>query len=333
MTYLRGLKIAFPENKVFQKDVIELSKQIFKSEKSFLKMLKVYQNSGVKTRFIVNEIDWYKKHHNWKTRSLLFKENALDLLKSCISKTLESTKIDVKKLGAVVYINTTGISTPTIDAELINFFCLNSNIIRVPIFGYGCAGGVLGLNRANEIFNYTKKPVLVCNLELCSLTFRPNDFSKANIISTALFGDGASSYLIDKEGDCEILSTFELTWKDTLNLMGWNIENDGLAVVFDKSIPDFIENRFPKIIKKIKPLIDGYILHPGGNKILKAYKKVFNNHDTINISRESLAKFGNVSSVSVLSVLHDILQYKLSGRFLMSAMGPGFTAGVCQLKI
>ena len=333
MTYLKGLKITFPKNKVSQKDVIELSKQIFKTEQSFVKMLNIYKNAGVESRFIVKEIDWYKENHNWKTRSLLFREHALQLLKSCISKTLESTKIDVKKLGAIVYINTTGISTPTIDAELINFFCLNSNIIRVPIFGYGCAGGVLGLSRANEIFNYTKKPVLVCNLELCSLTFRPNDFSKANIISTALFGDGASSYLIDNEGDCEILSTFEFTWKDTLNLMGWNIENDGLAVVFDKSIPDFIENRFPKLIKKIKPIIDGYILHPGGNKILKAYEKIFNNHDTINISRDSLAKFGNVSSVSVLSVLYDVLQYKLNGRFLMSAMGPGFTAGVSQLKI
>ena len=333
MAYLTGLQIVFPKNKVFQKDIIELSKQIFNTKEGFLNMLNVYKNSGVESRFIVKDINWYKENHNWKTRALLFKQNAFELLKSCISRTIESTKIDIQKIGAIIYINTTGISTPTVDADLINFFDFNSNIRRVPIFGYGCAGGVLGLNRAIEMFRYIKKPVIVCNLELCSLTFRPNDLSKANIVSTALFGDGASSYLINDTGECEILSTNEFTWKSTTDLMGWKIEKDGLAVVFDKSIPTFIENELPTIIKKLDLSLQGYILHPGGNKILNAYKKIFNNHETINLSSNSLAKYGNVSSVSVLTVLHEALQNRLSGKFLMSAMGPGFTAGICQLKI
>ena len=91
--------------------------------------------------------------------------------------------------------------------EIFNMFKFNNEIRRLPIFGYGCAGGVLGMNRATEIFRSIRKPILVCNVELCSLTFRPQIFSKENIISTALFGDGCVTYIVGDEGDCKLLKS------------------------------------------------------------------------------------------------------------------------------
>ena len=334
MPFIRGLNSSFPANKYSQEEIISFSKNIFPKNNSFKRMLKVYENSGVNHRYLVSQLEWYKTKHGWKETNYLFKKNAIDLLKSSIIKTLNDTKIPTQKIGAIIVVNTTGISTPSLDAEIINLFDFRNEIKRVPLFGFGCAGGVLGLNRASEIFKSIKQPILVCNVELCSLTFRPHVFSKENIVSTALFGDAASSYLIDKEGDCEVEDTKDFTWKNSLDLMGWGIEDDGLAVIFDKNIPEFVTNNFRKIVNSFcDKNYTGLILHPGGKKIINAYKKIFNNNKSIRISEQILSEYGNVSSVSVLLVLERAIKKKLYGKYIMGALGPGFSAGLSKIII
>ena len=334
MTFLSSLFSAFPTNKVDQEDIIKFSKKVFSLNQNFKKMLNVYKNSGVKTRFLVEELEWYKSKHFWKESILAFKKHAINLIQICVEKTLKHSKKRPDQIGAIVVINTTGISTPSLDVELFNVFNFKNTIKRLPLFGYGCAGGVLGMNRAVELYEHIKEPVLVCNVELCSLTFRPHIFSKENIVSTALFGDGACSYLIDKTGDCKIEDSIDYTWKNSTELMGWGVEDDGFSVIFDKSIPDFINKNLYNIVKPlIKNKNTGYILHPGGMKIINAYKKIFNNHESINISQEALSEFGNVSSTSVLLVLAKILERKMSGQFLLSGLGPGFSAGVTKVSL
>jgi len=334
MISISGLSFSFPKNKVFQEEIKAIGRRLFSSKINFEKISKVYDNSGVKTRFLVEELSWYIKEHNWSERNFLFKKNALCLLKQSISETIEKTKTQPEKVGGIVFVNSTGIATPTIDAEIFNLFNFKNETIRLPIFGYGCAGGVLGLNRAVEIFKNIKKPILVCNVELCSLTFRPQIFSKENIVSTALFGDGSTSYLVGDDGNCEVINGMEYTWKNSLSLMGWGVENDGLSVIFDKVIPKFITKKLPNVLKEF-PLnkLDGYILHSGGMRIIEAYKKILNNHKTIEESQIILSNFGNVSSVSVLLVLMEMIKKKYNGKFMMSALGPGFTAGLSAVKI
>ena len=334
MIAINGLNYSFPKNKVFQEEIKAIGRRLFSSKINFDKIEKVYDNSGVKTRFLVEELNWYMTEHNWSERNLLFKKNALNLLKESIEGSIQKTDIKPEQIGGIVFVNSTGIATPTIDAEIFNLFNFTNEIIRLPIFGYGCAGGVLGLNRAVEIFKSLKKPILVCNIELCSLTFRPQIFSKENIVSSALFGDGAFSYLVCDNGDCEVIDTMEYTWKNSLSLMGWGVENDGLSVIFDKVIPDFIIKELPTLLSNFQiNKLDGYILHSGGMKIIEAYKKIFKNDVTIQESQRVLGNYGNVSSVSVLLVLNEILKKNFKGIFLMSALGPGFTAGLCKLKI
>ena len=333
MTYLSALSCSFPKNKVYQEEIKQIGEKIFSKKINFEKIKSVYDNSGVKTRYLVEDLSWYLKEHNWSERNLLFKKEATLLLKKCINETFEKTHLNPENIGALIVVNSTGISTPTLDAEILNFFNFRNDIIRLPIFGYGCAGGVLGLNRAVEIFKNISKPILVCNVELCSLTFRPQIFTKENIVSTALFGDGAASYIVGEKSNCNVMKSMEYTWKNSLNLMGWNVEDDGLSVVFDKTIPDFIIKNLPKLVNKFCITnIGGYVLHSGGMKIIQAYKKIFNNNKTIEFSEKILSKFGNISSVSVLLVLKEILK-KNKGIFLMAALGPGFSAGLSAIKI
>ena len=334
MISISGLSCAFPKNKVFQEEIKAVGRRLFSSKTNFDKIAKVYDNSGVRTRFLVEELGWYMNAHNWSERNFLFKKNALCLLKKSISDTIEKTNVKPEEVGGIVFVNSTGIATPTIDAEIFNLFNFKNEIIRLPIFGYGCSGGVLGLNRAVEIFKNNKKPILVCNIELCSLTFRPQIFSKENIVSSALFGDGAISYLVSEDGNCEVINGMEYTWKNSLSLMGWGVENDSLSVIFDKTIPEFIAKELPIVLSNFKMNnLDGYVLHSGGMKIIEAYKKIFKNNETIQESQRILSNYGNVSSVSVLLVLKEILKKNYKGNFLMSALGPGFTAGLCSLKI
>ncbi len=334
MVSVNGLSSAFPDNKVFQYEIKELGRKLFSSKTGFKKMEKVYDNSGVKQRYLVQELSWYLNEHNWSERNLLFKKNSIALLRKSIHQTIEKSNTKPERIGGIIFVNSTGISTPTIDAEIFNLFSFSNQILRLPIFGYGCAGGVLGLNRAVTMFKNLRKSILVCNVELCSLTFRPQIFSNENIVSTALFGDGCVSYLVEEEGDCEVLESMEYTWKSSLSLMGWGVENDGLSVIFDKSIPDFISKELPDVLKKfpIKKL-DGYVLHSGGMRIIEAYKKLFNNDKTIEESENILANYGNVSSVSVLLVLLEMIKKKYCGNFMMCALGPGFTAALSGINI
>ena len=204
MTSIKGLSSAFPKYKVFQDDIKALGRKIFASKTNFKKMEKVYDNSGVKVRYLTNDLNWYMNEHNWSERNFLFKKNAIHLLEKSISQTFEKSNTRPEDIGGIVLINSTGISTPTIDAEIFNLFNFNNQVLRLPFFGYGCSGCVLGLNRAVEIYKNIKKPVLVCNVELCSLTFRPQIFSKENIVSSSLFGDGSISYIVTERGNCKI---------------------------------------------------------------------------------------------------------------------------------
>ena len=334
MVSICGLNSIFPKNKIFQDEIKGLGKKLFSSKSNFKRMEKVYDNSGVKVRYLSQPLDWYLNEHNWSERNYLFKKNTISLLKRSIKKTFEKANTKPEEIGGIIFVNSTGISTPTIDAEIFNMFKFNNEIRRLPIFGYGCAGGVLGMNRATEIFRSIRKPILVCNVELCSLTFRPQIFSKENIVSTALFGDGCVTYIVGDEGDCKLLKSMEYTWKDSLSLMGWGVENDGLSVIFDKVIPEFITKELPDVLDNFSlKNIKGYVLHSGGMKIIEAYKKILNNNATIDISRNILSNYGNVSSVSVLLVLREMIKKKYVGNLLMCALGPGFTAGLSGVKV
>ena len=334
MVSICGLNSIFPKNKVFQDEIKGLGKKLFSSKSNFKRMEKVYDNSGVKVRYLSQPLNWYLHEHNWSERNYLFKKNTISLLKRSIKQTFEKANTKPEEIGGIIFVNSTGISTPTIDAEIFNLFKFNNEIRRLPIFGYGCAGGVLGINRAIEIYRSIQKPILVCNVELCSLTFRPQIFSKENIVSTALFGDGCVSYIVGDEGDCKLLNSMEYTWKDSLSLMGWGVENDGLSVIFDKVIPEFITRELPVVLDNFSlKNIKGYVLHSGGMRIIEAYKKILNNNKTIEISRNILSNYGNVSSVSVLLVLIEMIKKKYGGNLLMCALGPGFTAGLCGVKI
>jgi alkylresorcinol/alkylpyrone synthase len=182
--------------------------------------------------------------------------------------------------------------------------------------------------------------VLFLVVELCALTFRKRDQSKSNIIATALFGDGAAAALLESEADGPVIGSWgEYTWPDSLDVMGWNITDDGLGVLFSRDIPTLVRTQFREATDRFLAArglslgdVDAFVCHPGGAKVVAALEEAFGIPEgTLDAAREVLRDYGNMSAATVLFVLERMLA-RSHGRYLMTALGPGFTAGFLTLN-
>jgi alkylresorcinol/alkylpyrone synthase len=220
---------------------------------------------------------------------------------------------------------------------------LRADVKRLPIFGLGCAGGVLGLARAADLARAAPDSrVLLLVVELCALSFRKNDVSKSNVVATALFGDGAAAAVVSCRGDGPALGAAgEHTWPDTLDIMGWDVTEDGLKAVFSRAIPSLVRRHMRDVAGTFLARhalafsdIDHFICHPGGAKVLDALEEAFRlPSGALAAGRSVLRDYGNMSAATVLFVLERALGAGgLPGRSLVTTLGPGFTAGFLLLE-
>lgn len=306
------------------------------------RLLEAYDNAGIDTRHSCVPLDWYDDTPSWSARNKLYVENALDLMEAAAWKALDRAGLNAEDIDSVVAVSTSGIATPSLDALLIERMKLPNGVNRLPIFGLGCAGGVTGLARAADLATARRgENVLFCVVELCGLTFRRSDLSKSNIIATALFGDGAAAAVLSSKGaGPRIVHSAEHTWRDSLGVMGWKVEDDGLGVLFSKDIPALVRTEFEKVLAdylKAAELslsdYDGFLCHPGGAKVLEALEAVFQlPEEGLVDSRAVLREFGNMSAATVMFVIERALPEITEGRYLASALGPGFTSALLTLE-
>jgi alkylresorcinol/alkylpyrone synthase len=219
---------------------------------------------------------------------------------------------------------------------------------RVPIFGLGCAGGVTGLAVATSLAR--SRPgtnVLIVALEACTLSFRTDRLEKADIIATVLFGDGAGAAVLScrpGKGELQDITLgegHEHLWADTLDIMGWQVDDTGLGVIFDRSIPDFAGDFFSRAAAEAlekagieRDELDRYVCHPGGRKVVEALESALRlAPGSLDAERETLKEYGNMSAPTVLFVLKKVIENGEKGRMLMTALGPGFTASFLPITV
>ena len=338
---LIALQTAVPPHPVDQSYAARRAALLFEGHPEVLRLLSVFDNTGIDTRYSSVPIDWYTEPHGWKERTDLYLTHSVDLLEQVTLACLSEAHLDRNDIDAVVVASTTGIATPSLDALLIERMGLRRDIMRLPIFGFGCAGGVFGLARAADLARATPGArVLFLVVELCALTFRKDDLSKSNIVAAALFGDGAAGAIISASGNGpELGANGSYTWPNSLDIMGWEVEEDGLKARFAQSIPSLVASDFRAIAngflrKNDIPLdgIEGFACHPGGAKVLDALEDALDlTRGTLEDSRATLRDYGNMSAVTALFVLHRMRTRGVTGRTLMSALGPGFSAAFLML--
>lgn len=317
--------------------------QLFDRSASEIERLQpVYDNAGIETRYSCVPLEWYVRPHGWVERMDLFARHALDLIEQATRGALARAGRAPADIDCIVAVSTTGIATPSLDALLAERLNLRRDVRRLPVFGLGCAGGVLGLSRAAAMARAEPGSlVLLVVVELCALTFRAGDRSKSNIIATALFGDGAAAALIGDGDDGPLIGAGgEHTWRESLDVMGWRIADDGLGVLFSRDIPALVRDELrPAVLAFLARSglalddIDGIVCHPGGAKVIDAIEEVFAlPNGGLAEARDVLRRYGNMSAPTVLFVLERMLERMKAGRWLMTALGPGFTAGFQLLE-
>ena len=335
---LVSLATSVPPYRFTQGEIMASARDCFAPRHpEFERLLPAFANAGVATRHSCVPLEWYGRPHDWPERTALYIDQSLALLEQATLACLAPVGLGVDAIDAVVTVSSTGIATPTLDARLAQRLRMRADLVRLPVFGLGCAGGVLGLTRAAALARAQPGArVLLLVVELCGLTFRADDLSKSNMIATALFGDGAAAALLQVGGDGPTLGPAgEHTWPDSLDVMGWEVAHDGLGVLFSRDIPSLVRDHLAPALDDFlarqalsRSALDGFIVHPGGAKVLAALEAVFGLPvGGLEDARAVLRDYGNMSAATVLFVLRRALDRGLRGRQLLSALGPGFTAG------
>jgi alkylresorcinol/alkylpyrone synthase len=337
--HLLSLATAVPKHVLGQENISETARRVFgmAGVADLDRMVAVFGNAGIDRRYSTVPVDWYEKPHGWTDRNNLYLEHALALIEEASRQALAEAGLQPQDIDQVVTVSTTGIATPSLDALLLNRLPLRSDVRRLPIFGLGCAGGVLGLARAADLARAAPKSrVLFIVVELCALCFRHGDFTKSNLVATALYGDGATAAVISCDGNGPGLGQGgEFTWPQSLDIMGWDVADDGLKAIFSRDIPALVQRDLRRATEEFLRRhdlavgdIDYFVCHPGGAKVLDALEEAFDlAPGALGHARATLRDYGNMSAATVLFVLKRMLQSGAHGRMLITALGPGFTAG------
>ncbi len=345
--YLHGLSTALPPHTLPQAQVKDRAAIIFGDKyPQFSRLAKTFATAEIDQRHSVVPLDWFSEPHGWKDRNEIFMVEAKAMFINAAQKALKKAGWNGSDVDTVVTVSSTGIATPTLEAQAFTDMGFRDNIMRVPLFGLGCAGGVTGLSVAQSLAS--AKPnskVLLVIVETCSLAFRADRLQKADIIASVLFGDGAAAACLSTDtpdGRKITLSDgYQKIWPDTLGIMGWDVDETGFGVVFDRSIPNFVTNHFAPAVDDALTAcglthenIDRYVCHPGGTKVVEAIEGALHlNEGSLNAERDVLRKAGNMSAPTVLFVLDTVLKQGTTGQMMACALGPGFTASFLPFHV
>jgi alkylresorcinol/alkylpyrone synthase len=340
---------AFPPHYILQETVVEALKGQWEGGLENAAVLeRLHSRTGVAGRYFSLPLEQYPPLDTWGKTNNVWIETAERLGAQAIECVLSKSGVDRKQIGALYFVSVTGVSSPSVDARLVNRMRLSPQIKRNPIFGLGCVAGAAGLARAADYVRaYPDQVAVLLSVELCSLTWQRDDFTVANLIATGLFGDGAVAVLVAgdqlKLSGPKILGSACSFYPDTQDVMGWKISERGFQVVLSPDVPTVVRanlggdvDAFLKQHGMTRDQVHSWIMHPGGPKVLEAVADALDLHNgELELSWEALRRVGNLSSASVLVVLDEVMNHrrpKPGSRSILAAMGPGFCSEMLLLE-
>jgi alkylresorcinol/alkylpyrone synthase len=342
---LLAVSTAVPDHEITQREAARVAHESFSARfDDFERLVTVFESSGILRRHLVRPLDWYLKPLGWSERNAAYLDGATALFVDAAKKALAAAGLTGDAVDTVVTISSTGIATPALDARAAETLGFRSDIERVPVFGLGCAGGVTGMSLGARLAQSRPgSTVLVVAVELCSVAFRMDKLTKENIVATALFADGAAACVLraGPGGLASVEMSGQHTWPGTLDIMGWDVDDIGLGVIFDRAIPPFAEANIGPAIEGILARgglgladVDRFACHPGGAKVITALERALSlEQGALDHERTVLEDYGNMSAPTALFVLDRVIQSGLPPRTLLTAMGPGFTASCVSLQV
>jgi len=334
---------AVPPHCLLQSDAAAAARRIFAHRyAAFERMAPVFETAGIRTRYTVKPLDWYFSNLDWPERNAAYLAGAQDLFVAAANRALAGAGCEARDVDTIVTVSSTGIATPSLEARVAGRMGFRSDVERVPVFGLGCAGGVSGLAIADRLARARPgSTVLLVAIEICTAAFRMDQLTSANMVATALFGDGAAACVVrtGEAGLARIEGAGEHLWPDSLDIMGWKVDPTGLGVIFDRAIPPFAEEHVGAAVDGIlarigveRASVDRFTCHPGGAKVITALEATLRlDQGTLDHERAVLEEYGNMSAPTVLFVLDRLAKQALPKRTVLTALGPGFTCSCLSL--
>lgn len=304
------------------------------------KIVKIFEGAGVDKRYSIMDPKEVFTVTSFEDKNTMYCREAKKLGNAALQKSLKNAGWDPDSLDYIITVSCTGIMIPSLDAYLINALGLRRDITRLPVTEMGCAAGISGIIYAQNFLKANPgKRAAVIAVESPTATFQLNDFSMANMVSAAIFGDGAACVLLSSEEVAKgpkIVGSEMYHFYEATDMMGFDLTNEGLKMILDPAVPETIAAHFPKIIHPFLAKhdtsienIDHLIFHPGGKKIVQTVEELFGElGKNIDDTREVLRWYGNMSSATVLYVLQRFMEKNIpeGEQGLMLSFGPGFSA-------
>jgi alkylresorcinol/alkylpyrone synthase len=335
---LLSIAHALPPYKITQAQVLAILAQS-KGKALPPRMADILGNTGIKQRYIAMPSEYYFGARSWPDRAKVYENVAAELFAEAAGKALDRAGLTAADIGQIVCVSTTGSMTPSLPSRMISVMGFAPQTRAVPLFGYGCAGGVIGLGVAADLFRAAPdKPVLLVSLELCSIAYDHARMDKKDMVALALFADGCAAAVIGAGEGPELSAFASHIWPDTLDMMGWDIGDTGYDLVLARDIPVFVNSHFA-------PACDAFLAvqglvksdmaqpacHPGGGRVVDALAEYFG--EDLAATRNILRNYGNMSSPTVLFVLEALIaEGPIIKPTLLTALGPGFVGAMGVLK-
>jgi len=364
MSYISAIGTANPPYRFRQSQIANFMVRAMQLKANDERRLKaIFNGSGIDYRYSVlkdygeeKDFTFYTNTSDFEPfpstarRLSVFKKYALDLSTSATHDMLNSCPdLALSQISHLIVVCCTGMYAPGLDIDLVKKLGLTPSVQRTGINFMGCYGAFNAIKVADAICRAddVSKVLIVCT-ELCSLHFQKEP-TNDNLISSALFSDGAAAILVEGRTSAEMRLSLRSFHSDIAtegeHEMAWAIGDLGFQMKLSTQVPAIIKSGIREVtnvvLKKIgKKMSDirHYAIHPGGKKILEGVEEALElSRDQNKAAYTVLREYGNMSSPTILFVLQEICKKLSPGNqgdhVLCFAFGPGLTLESMVLKI
>jgi alkylresorcinol/alkylpyrone synthase len=351
MTRIAAVRSAFPLHRHDQRELAEMTKRLCDTDPVQSALVdRLYANAGVDTRHTVLPLDDYGKLEGVGATNDLYIEYATDLGEQAIRAALEAGDVAADEVDLLIATSVTGVAVPSLDARLIARLGLRPDVKRIPLFGLGCVAGAAGLARLHDyLLAWPKQTAVLLAVELCSLSLPFTEPATADLVVSALFGDGSAA-LVARGGrrktaaGPQVVATHSEVCPDSVGALGWRLGSEGFRIVLSTGLPDVVARRLGSCVDGFLAAhgltvedMRAWICHPGGPNVIDAVQRSLGlPDDAMAASRRSLARVGNLSSASVLHILQDVIAAEdgppPGSHGLLIGLGPGVSIELVLLR-